>query len=120
MSRADLKPAFRERALTAIRIEPRCVADLAARFGSSESTMRKVVRGLRDDRLVYISYWGIAHHNPVAFYAEGAKQDAPTPDATWNRIAASAKRHGKAAGADLRESFNHAKPVACYGFWGMP
>jgi hypothetical protein len=106
------------RVLLAVEIEPRNVNETAEYLECGLSTARSALRKLRDAGLVYVVRWGLACHNPVAYFAAGSGPDAPTPDLVQLRTMA-ANESRKAVRKTKEQMFDPSQRVPCYGVWGM-
>jgi len=58
---------------------PTSIPELVQMTGIHRETLRKLVRDMRDLRLVRIALWDTNYRCPVAFYRLGASSDTPRP-----------------------------------------
>lgn len=94
-----------------LQIDPRSSEDIAKRIGLSTTSIRNLLRKLRKERRAYILRYSSSKYNMSAIWAAGDHADAKAPsNCKWVKQ----KRV-----SNLMEEFDHKKPVACYGIWGL-
>lgn len=94
-----------------LQIDPRNSEDIAKRIGLSTTSIRNLLGKLRKERRAYILRYSSSKYNMSAIWAAGDHADAKAPsNCKWVKQ----KRV-----SNLMEEFDHKKPVACYGIWGL-
>jgi len=94
-----------------LQIDPRNSEDIAKRIGLSTTSIRNLLVKLRKERRAYILRYSSSKYNMSAIWAAGDHADAKAPsNCKWVKQ----KRV-----SNLMEEFDHKKPVACYGIWGL-
>ena len=94
-----------------LQIDPRSSEDIAKRIGLSTTSIRGLLVKLRKQRRAYILKYSSSKYNMSSIWAAGDHEDAKVPpNCKW----AKQKRV-----SNLMEEFDHKKPVACYGIWGL-
>ena len=94
-----------------LQIDPRNSEDIAKRIGLSTTSIRNLLGKLRKERRAYILKYSSSKYNMSAIWAAGDHADAKVPpNCKWVKQ----KRV-----SNLMDEFDHTKPVACYGIWGL-
>ena len=119
-------PKQRDRILAVLKIEPRTVTMLEQRTGINKRQIRKLISDMRADHEIYAERYEIVKNGYVCYYAAGNKEDAEMPERIAKRSAAHeasirvmVERKKKPQVKRIDIPFDPAKPVQCYGIWGL-